>query len=51
MTEPLVRSSPAQAAARDITVILNLGSGSASKLQLREQIEQTLSAQDRKSVV
>lgn len=44
MTEPLVRSSPAQAAARDITVILNLGSGSASKLQLREQIEQTLSA-------
>ncbi|GIZ53451.1 diacylglycerol/lipid kinase family protein [Noviherbaspirillum aridicola] len=44
MTEPLVQSSPAQAAARDITVILNLGSGSASKQQLREQIEQALSA-------
>lgn len=43
MTEPLVQPSQAQAASRDITVILNLGSGSASKQQLREQIGQTLS--------
>lgn len=44
MTEPLVQSSEAQAAARDITVILNLGSGSDSKQQLREEISQALAA-------
>lgn len=44
MTEPLVQPSQAQAATRDITIILNLGSGSAGKQAMREQIEQTLSA-------
>lgn len=44
MTEPLVQTSQARAAARDITVILNLGSGSDSKQQLREQISQSLDA-------
>lgn len=42
MTEPLAQPSQAQTAARDITVILNLGSGSARKQLLREQIGQAL---------
>jgi diacylglycerol kinase family enzyme len=44
MTEPLLQPTRAQAVTRDITVVLNLGSGSDSKRLLREQIEQVLAA-------